>query len=438
MTETAAFSSMSSLDGYKKTGVKEFEISAAFDSTTCSDCGENDGKHYSIDDFKIGITAPPFHPNCRCTTLPYYNDMDDLVVHAARNKDGESYEIEENITFKEWKDKYVDSNDKSNNKKQTEPKFTEKIEDIRYRISKNGGKIQETDILEAGKALSKEFSIFRSASKIKFEEAQAKINSFGLTDMRKRLIELDESIRGLKVAREVGLNSNEEVEIEFRKFLEKFNLIRASEEYGKAYDAWKLAHKEYYRTFSENAEWLYSKLSEIRKMGAETLDISAHLCNSRSPMRKVVEKAYKYYPTDWIEKSIAKGTLTPKKVDRGYYSDYNKIIAISGNGDNDSVKTAIHELGHRFENVVSGIRKAEKEFYNRRTAGEDLVWLGEGYSKSEKTRKDNFVHPYMGKDYGGSAFELVSMGFEYAYTNPVELSKDSDMQAWIYGILSLY
>ena len=44
----------------------------------------------------------------------------------------------------------------------------------------------------------------------------------------------------------------------------------------------------------------------------------------------------------------------------------------------------------------------------------------------------------MGKDYGGSWYELVSMGFEYAYTNPTKLLQDEDFAQFIYGILSLY
>ena len=44
----------------------------------------------------------------------------------------------------------------------------------------------------------------------------------------------------------------------------------------------------------------------------------------------------------------------------------------------------------------------------------------------------------MGKDYGGRAYELVSMGFEYAYTNPTKLWEDEDFATWIYGILALY
>lgn len=89
------------------------------------------------------------------------------------------------------------------------------------------------------------------------------------------------------------------------------------------------------------------------------------------------------------------------------------------------------------EVIVPEIKKAEKVFYARRTAGEDLKWMGSGYRRDEKTRKDDFLHSYMGKDYGGSWYELVSMGFEYGYADPAYLMQDSDMANWIYGILSL-
>jgi hypothetical protein len=158
--------------------------------------------------------------------------------------------------------------------------------------------------------------------------------------------------------------------------------------------------------------------------------------------------------------------LSVKKVSRGYFSKWDNLIALSCYGEEDAFETAIHELGHCFEHKVSisntytsyqkagvswskyykdyypegqtFILDAEREFYKKRTAGEDLKWLGSGYAKTEKTRKDNFIHKYMGKDYNGNDFELVSMGFEYAYTNPDELAKDPDMESWIYGILALY
>lgn len=181
-----------------------------------------------------------------------------------------------------------------------------------------------------------------------------------------------------------------------------------------------------------SAKILKETLSNFREVGADGIDLKIHLQYSRSPMRPVVEEAYTYYPKAWVESSVKRGSLGVKKTDRGYYNGIE--IAISGYGDS-SFGTAIHELGHRFEDAVKGIKPEESEFYNRRTTGEKLEWLGRGYDKDELTRKDNFLDPYMGKDYHGYAYELVSMGFQYAYTDPERLAKDEDMESWIYGLL---
>lgn len=183
---------------------------------------------------------------------------------------------------------------------------------------------------------------------------------------------------------------------------------------------------------------LADKLSKVRSVGYKNAkELKSHLKNSRSPMRVHVESAYNHYPTEWIEKSIKRSKLGVKKVNRGYYDDIQEVIAISGWNDEMVKGTCFHELGHRFEQSVPEILKQERAFYKRRTDGEDLKWLGSGYGRSEKTRRDKFLNKYMGKDYGGSAYELVSMGFEYAYTDPAKLAKDPDMQKWIYGILCI-
>ena len=192
-------------------------------------------------------------------------------------------------------------------------------------------------------------------------------------------------------------------------------------------------------SFYQMAEFTKAKIGEIRGVGgisSETL--SSHLNDSRSAMKKIVMDAYDVYPTDWIQKSIDRGNLTPKAVKRGYYSEFDRVIALSGEGNAQTYGTAIHELGHRFEMAVPEIRKAEKEFYEYRTDGEKLVWMGEGYKRSEKTRVDNFINKYIGKDYVGQAYELVSMGFQYAFTEPETLFKDEEYAKWIYGILTMY
>ena len=188
---------------------------------------------------------------------------------------------------------------------------------------------------------------------------------------------------------------------------------------------------------TDNAKTFASYLARIRPIGVDEAELGKHITSKGSAVAPVVKKAYRHYPRDWTDMSFARGGVKTKKVKRGYYNDYESIIAISGNGGGRSFETAIHELGHRMEDSIPDIMQAEKAFYERRTAGEDLEWLGPGYAKKEKARRDEFLEMYMGKDYGGWAYELVSMGFQFAYTDPLTLMKDEDMAEWILGILAL-
>jgi len=236
----------------------------------------------------------------------------------------------------------------------------------------------------------------------------------------------------------LGYNSKEEVAKRWQQVQKELDDLMSDPRLSNAKYKLTEANNEYKGSQIKNILELRKKLSEIRPVGNGDLDVKGHLNKSRSPMLNVVSDAYDNYPKEWIEKSIAHGNITPKKVDRGYYSEYDKVIAISGRGDDKSMQTAIHELGHRFEKVFPEILNAEKLFYERRTKGENLQWLGGPYAKSETTRFDNFIEPYMGKDYKGYAYELVSMGFQYAYARPTDLWKDEDYATWIYGMLALY
>ena len=210
----------------------------------------------------------------------------------------------------------------------------------------------------------------------------------------------------------------------------------------KIYDDWVEVNGKLNKAINDgfklNAADVKNVLSEVREMGSGDLDVIGHLNNTKSKHRNVMLDAYDVYPKEWIEKSIQRGKLQVKAVSRGYYSDTEEIIAISGTGQGRSFGTAIHEIGHRLEKAVPEILEAERVFYERRTANEELKWLGANYSKSEKSRFDDFLSAYMGKDYGGDAYELVSMGFEWGYTNPERLFEDEDMAEWIYGLLALY
>lgn len=209
--------------------------------------------------------------------------------------------------------------------------------------------------------------------------------------------------------------------------------------YNEQYHVWKQKRDAYdaARSGNQTAKALKDTLAEVREMGAQGVDVKAHLGNSRSAVAPSVMEAYEFYPSDWVKQSADMGKLAVKKVDRGYYSHHDSTIAISGGTRESQFTTAVHELGHRFERSNPNIRVAEKAFYDRRTAGEELKWMGAGYRRDEITRRDNFLNPYIGKDYNGEAYEVVSMGFQYAYTDPEMLEKDADFAALIYGILAI-
>ncbi|WP_459129894.1 minor capsid protein [Guggenheimella bovis] len=69
-TESAYFTSLSTKDSYDKMGLEEYEILATLDTHTSEICQDLDGERFPLSEYKPGVTAPPFHPNCRSTTVP--------------------------------------------------------------------------------------------------------------------------------------------------------------------------------------------------------------------------------------------------------------------------------------------------------------------------------------------------------------------------------
>ena len=110
MTEQAYISSVAQKDAFNELDVEEFEIVATLDSHTSAICAEMDGKHFPMKDYQPGVTASPFHPWCRTVQVPYFNDEFSNGERAARDKDGNTYYVPDNMTYKQWKDSLVNGN----------------------------------------------------------------------------------------------------------------------------------------------------------------------------------------------------------------------------------------------------------------------------------------------------------------------------------------
>lgn len=69
-TEAANITEQATLQSYKDTNIDEYEILAVLDERTSEICQNMNGKRFRISEAKTGINYPPFHPNCRTTTVP--------------------------------------------------------------------------------------------------------------------------------------------------------------------------------------------------------------------------------------------------------------------------------------------------------------------------------------------------------------------------------
>ena len=108
-TESSFLMSEATHAGYKEDGVEKYEILATLDSKTCNVCGELDNKVYEVGKEVTGVNMPPFHPLCRCTTVPHYDDTPtEGLTRAARDADGNTIEVPEDMSWKEWKREFLD------------------------------------------------------------------------------------------------------------------------------------------------------------------------------------------------------------------------------------------------------------------------------------------------------------------------------------------
>ena len=187
-----------------------------------------------------------------------------------------------------------------------------------------------------------------------------------------------------------------------------------------------------------NTQALASALAQVREIGAKTPQLWEK--GSSLEIKKLFGEAAAWLPTDWLEES-AKTPMFAKKVNRGHYqhSAYGASeFYIRGNNKDQLLAAIVHEFGHRVERVVADVLKREGDIYARRTAGEAMQWLGSGYGRNEVSRFDKWTNAYIGKDYGGRAYEVVSMGLEGVIRNKWELgvnAKDKDLRQFILGVL---
>lgn len=107
-TESAFFVHQATWDGYKASGVvQKYEILATLDHRTSEICRSMDGRVFNLNEKEVGVNYPPFHPRCRTTVVPYFDDEINVGERIARDKGGRVYYVPGDMTYDEWYARYV-------------------------------------------------------------------------------------------------------------------------------------------------------------------------------------------------------------------------------------------------------------------------------------------------------------------------------------------
>lgn len=168
----------------------------------------------------------------------------------------------------------------------------------------------------------------------------------------------------------------------------------------------------------------------FREMGGSVPD-KLWYTRSNKTIKNQLQEAFSYYPEDWAnyiadnDKKIFAG-----KTGRGFFS--SQLVNSSGRryltgaspgmgvsiySSGNRATTAFHEIGHMVDYFNPNLVRIERDFVNSRTEGEELTKLadifpGYNYRDDEVVKRDHFISPYIGKDYGERATEVLSVGLE--------------------------
>lgn len=177
-----------------------------------------------------------------------------------------------------------------------------------------------------------------------------------------------------------------------------------------------------------------SKFNATGEVGDKTrgeAEWLSKITNERSLEVKVVELPFaraQYMPTD------------PVTVKHGLA----KRLVVSGD---DSPGVVAHEMAHALEDQHPGIGKASREFLAHRVKDEPLTKMSvatgnKEYGDYEMGRKDDFEKTfgsnayYVGKQYQHGQTEILSMGVEKLYRDPITFAKsDPEYFKFVIGVL---
>lgn len=357
-TEMNYVQNQAALDSIKDTDMKYYIFLATLDKKTSTLCRAHDRKVYPVDSATPGTNMPPLHPHCRSTIAGNLTDYDTgRGKRSARDKNGKRIIIPAAMNYDDYYKVYIE----------------------------------------------------KSMSFSQWEKAHKKLTVNANKPTLKELIK-NTDIKSCTKDDIINIGRN---------VCEQFDIKN------KIGD--KKALKEVFSNF--------------REMGGE-LSPEQWAKGSNKITKQQLSEAFSYYPKDWVNYLTDSGKkLYTLITNRGFFNegavmangkyyatkfpDYKTgYVSIHMNGMRKT--TPYHEIGHYVEYFNKNALRISKEFLKARTKDEKPIKLKNlfpnvDYDNKETTKPDNFISPYIGKEYT-DASEVLSMGLQ-AIFEPTEIIK---------------
>jgi hypothetical protein len=132
---------------------------------------------------------------------------------------------------------------------------------------------------------------------------------------------------------------------------------------------------------------------------------------------------------------------------RAYYTNISHTVSLGAENSDIGAAVAAHEISHGIEWKLPGVQQACQEFLEHRLKGQKPQKLKEAigpeYGDDEEGANDDFARAfskddawYVGKRYPLGSTEILSMGVEKLYSDPVNFARhDPEYCAFVVGVL---
>lgn len=206
-------------------------------------------------------------------------------------------------------------------------------------------------------------------------------------------------------------------------------------------------------------------LASVRSMGGHQQRVQAGDTAVRADFEDLIREAERVFPTSWLAAADKRGPLSVVHSDRAYFlAQQGKADTVAMSTDTYDPKSAFssypaevtaHELGHRMEQTIPGLRHLEFALVRRRALdkhGElprpstlSTLTGSTAYRSDEVTLEDEWPDPYTGKTYeardptdpAAQSWELFQVALQDTFGRGDRVYAGLEGQIFALGVLAL-